>query len=90
MSQFDYPIACSDCDYEATAKSLKVKAMYKRMHTKKCKKTGRTKKVEVMADQSKKIEVALQLGGSGIKQQWMFDQMIGTRDALDALANTTG
>lgn len=49
MSQIKlYPIACALCDYEATAKSLKLRAMYIRLHDKKCKKTGRTKKPEVM------------------------------------------
>jgi hypothetical protein len=37
---------CDHCDYEWWVKSNKVETMVKRLHNKKCPKTGRTKKPE--------------------------------------------
>jgi len=37
---------CKHCDYEWWCKSTKAEAMTKRLHKKKCKKEGRTKKPE--------------------------------------------
>jgi hypothetical protein len=37
-----YPFSCSQCDYDAHARSGKAYALFVRLHNKKCKKTGRT------------------------------------------------
>mgnify|MGYP003640785105 FL=1 len=37
-----YPFSCSQCDYDAHARSGKAYALFVRLHKKKCKKTGRT------------------------------------------------
>jgi len=39
---FEYVYHCTDCDFEATNNSEKQQKMRKRLHEKKCKKTGRT------------------------------------------------
>ncbi len=74
MSQLKiYPIACKLCDYEATAKSLKLRAMYKRLHGKKCKKTGRTKQVKVFEDAFKQFDVA-HSNGDGLEAEDLMQQ----------------
>ena len=50
-----YIFECSDCNYEVTAKSVKLQQMFHRLHYKKCKKTGRTEKA-VLTDQARQTQ----------------------------------
>ena len=53
----NYPIECGLCNYEANAKSEKAWKMMKRLHKKKCPKTGRTEKGKVSEDVARKMKV---------------------------------
>ena len=53
----NYPIECGLCNYEANAKSEKAWKMMKRLHKKKCPKTGRTEKGKVAEDVARKMKV---------------------------------
>ena len=53
----NYPIECGLCNYEANAKSEKLWKMMKRLHKKKCPKTGRTEKGKVAEDVARKMKV---------------------------------
>ena len=50
-----YVFECSDCNYEVTAKSVKLQQMFQRLHYKKCKATGRTEKA-VLTDQARQTQ----------------------------------